>query len=74
MSHALGVVDCRSISRCLARSSCPSTGSSTSPRSTAVELGAYDVGVGLELAVGEVGIGVTALEEAVAQVVGVDRA
>ena len=38
------------------------------------QLGAYDVGVGLELAVGEVGIGVAPLEEAVAQVVGVDRA
>ena len=37
-----------------------------------VELGAYDVGVGVELAVGEAGVGLTALEEVVAQVVGVD--
>ena len=37
------------------------------------QLGAYDVGVGLELAVGELGLGLATLDEVVAQVVGVDR-
>ena len=37
------------------------------------QLGADDVGVGLELAVGEVGLGSAPREEVVAQVVGVDR-
>ena len=38
-----------------------------------VQLGADDVGVGLELAVGERRVGLATLEEVVAQVVGVDR-
>ena len=37
-----------------------------------VELGAHHRGVGVELAVGEVGLGLVPLEEVVAQVVGVD--
>lgn len=42
------------------------------PEVDVVELGAYDGGVGLELAVGERRVGLAALQEVVAQVVGVD--
>ena len=38
-----------------------------------VQLGAYDGGIGLELAVGERRVGLATLQEVVAQVVGVDR-
>ena len=71
MSRASSMSSWIPISRCFARSSWPSTGSSTSPRSIGVQLGACDVRVGLQLAVGEGRVAQATFQEVVAEVVGV---